>query len=96
LPFAFTNRIFAIAVAFRQGYVGLFLRKSQSSVQLRFTLIAKIYRIFGTYVRTTDRQSRRIPLRVSCACKELGIRTVAIYSEADRNSLHVRFADEAI
>jgi acetyl-CoA carboxylase biotin carboxylase subunit len=35
-------------------------------------------------------------LRVICACKELGIRSVAIYSEADRNSLHVRFADEAI
>jgi acetyl-CoA carboxylase biotin carboxylase subunit len=37
-----------------------------------------------------------IALRVICACKELAIRTVAIYSEADRNSLHVRFADEAI
>jgi len=37
-----------------------------------------------------------IALRVICACKELGIRTVAIYSEADRNSLHVRFSDEAI
>ena len=37
-----------------------------------------------------------IALRVICACKELGIRTVAIYSEADRNSLPVRFADEAI
>jgi len=37
-----------------------------------------------------------IALRVICACKELGIRTVAIYSEADRNSLHVKFADEAI
>src|SRR5438309_8570366 len=37
-----------------------------------------------------------IALRVICSCKELEILTVAIYSEADRHSLHVRFADEAI
>jgi acetyl-CoA carboxylase biotin carboxylase subunit len=37
-----------------------------------------------------------IALRVISACKEMDIRTVAVYSEADRNSLHVKFADEAI
>ncbi len=37
-----------------------------------------------------------IAIRIIRACKELGIKTVAVFSEADRNCLHVEFADEAI
>jgi len=37
-----------------------------------------------------------IAVRIIRACKELGIRTIAVYSEADRNALHVKMADQAI
>jgi acetyl-CoA carboxylase biotin carboxylase subunit len=37
-----------------------------------------------------------IALRIICACRELGIKTVAVYSEADENALHVRFADQDV
>ena len=37
-----------------------------------------------------------IALRIIRTCKEMGIKTVAIYSKADTESLHVRFADEAV
>ena len=37
-----------------------------------------------------------IAIRVMKSAREMGIKTVAVYSEADRNALHVRYADEAI
>ena len=37
-----------------------------------------------------------IALRVMRTAKEMGIKTVAVFSEADRNALHVRYADEAV
>jgi acetyl-CoA carboxylase biotin carboxylase subunit len=50
----------------------------------------------GTFRKILIANRGEIALRIVCACKDLGIPTVVVYSEADRHSLPVRFADQAI
>src|ERR1700733_9178391 len=58
--------------------------------------MGRLYLPSGRFRKILIANRGEIALRVIWACKELGIQTVAVYSEADAQGLHARFADQAV